>query len=280
MKDEEWLDRLGEMAREDLTLAEDDWTDPRWEDLAGGRLSPEEEEKLLAEVESLPGGPQAVETFRPLAPGFERRVLDRMRTPPPEEVASVEPFEALSPGRRWGGRRFVPALAAAAGLVLAVGLSQLGGDGEAPTPGGPGEPLPGYRLEVSGVSAIRSAEASGHRLQVGKRFSLLLRPERDVAVPVAALFFVRGPGGQWREWELADTAAETGPGGSVRVSTVLDSSLAAGLRPLAVAIGASEALPPVHRVLEILAEGRAVAPGEWVLLRQDVDVEVPEEPDG
>lgn len=290
MKNEDLLPDLGRVARNDVVLGDDPWPDPRWDDLAAGDLSAAEEKRLRAETMALPGGERAWEGFKPFAEGFEHRVLRRVQEsrvgeagaePAASEPVANAPTIADSavvpllprrsrPRPAW----LAPTLAAAAALVAMVGWWQLDTRRDIPrdTPH-PGlvEPLPAYSLEVSGVSTMRSDPRDSVFLR-GKRFTLVLRPEREVDAPVAVYFFIRGADGGWREWQLVKDALEGDAKGSFRVSAVLDSSLEVGGHIVALAVGAADSLPTTGEILGILADGgESPSPGWW-LLRREIEV--------
>lgn len=274
--DDNLLRELGRLAREDLPLADGPIPDPRWDALARGMLSDEEQEDLRVEAAASPDGGRLWEAFRPFAVGFEGRVLKRIdETRLATDDADVVPFPAAAPtpSPRW--RRYSPTLALAAVLLLAVGLWRFGGERAAVAP------IPRYELRMEGVGATRSTsgeENAASRLVPGKRFTILLRPERDVSGPVLARVFARGADGAWREWGLARDALETAPNGSLRLSAVLDASLDPGLRSLAFAVGLADALPSAARLLEDLAAGEGASGEGWTWYYAEVEVAVPEEP--
>lgn len=78
MNDDELLRRLAEAAREE-ERAERDRLDPRWDGLAAGRLSEEDEAALRRRAEESMEARQALETFSPFGDDFRARVVRAAR---------------------------------------------------------------------------------------------------------------------------------------------------------------------------------------------------------
>jgi hypothetical protein len=78
MNDDELLRRLAEAAREE-ERAERDRLDPRWGELAAGRLSGEDEAALRRQAEESMEARQALEAFTPLGADFRARMVREAR---------------------------------------------------------------------------------------------------------------------------------------------------------------------------------------------------------
>lgn len=191
------LDRLGRLAR-DEAQRDEEALDARWDALARGDLTPEEEEDLRRE------DPEAYEMFRPLDEGFRSDVADRVRrsrsSEPRPSSGNVVPFHRR--GSTWVG------LVAAAVVVFFVML-----------PLGPSDPgaLPPYSVIVEGGSqSLRSDEPAStsddravRRLARGDRLEVLLRPETGVGeggVEANAYFLPTDGGAPRNVTDLLDVA--------------------------------------------------------------------------
>ena len=96
MHDDELLRRLGETAR-DEEREERERLDPRWDELAAGRLPAEEAAALRREAEETMEGRETAEAFSPLGAEFRARVVREARallgTPAPAMTSAPEPSE-------------------------------------------------------------------------------------------------------------------------------------------------------------------------------------------
>src|SRR5687768_15946406 len=84
MNEERLLRELGHLAKEE-ERTERARLDERWDRLAAGTLSAEEEAELLALAETSPEAREAWEAFRPLGPEFQARVVEKIAAELPEE---------------------------------------------------------------------------------------------------------------------------------------------------------------------------------------------------
>lgn len=118
MNKDRLLGKLGDLARQEGE-AEKARLDERWDRLAAGTLTPEEEAELKALAESSPEIPEAYEAFRPLGADFQARMVSKInaeRHPVPQPVPP-DPRPRPLPFRRievWLGA----AAAVAAGVVF------------------------------------------------------------------------------------------------------------------------------------------------------------------
>ncbi|HEY8211969.1 MAG TPA: hypothetical protein VIG99_31020 [Myxococcaceae bacterium] len=184
------LDLVRDAARE-----RDPMADPRWDALARGALSSEEEAELRRK------DPEAFEALRPLDAAAQARMVSGA-------------VEALLPAPRTAKviplmRRRLPVaiLAAAAAVVLAVWL------------GRPAGPLPAYELALAGgereVRSGSSPEAPVPRLDAPQsRLEVRLRPAAEVQGDVAWRCALEGEGGR-RPWSPAGAVK---PGGTVVIA--------------------------------------------------------------
>ncbi len=244
-------------ALSDLVRSEDPWRDPRLDDLAAGRLSPDQEQALLREL-----GPNApmLDAFRPFEAGFKADLADKI-------AASMRASPAASAR---GGVRFLPrravvlggaaaTLAAAAALILLLRP-------HAP----PDDPVPPYELVMlGGDNIVRSApetrQARTARLAPGSRLEVRLRPGHRVQGSVA----LRGAvvrGADIRPWL---PVTEVDPSGAIRVAGTreqLFAGLPDGEWTVVVAVGREHALPA--DVIELVRNQPSV-PGDDASVRYE-----------
>jgi hypothetical protein len=224
-EDDSLLRELGAWAR-DRARQENEQLDERWDRLAAGSLSPEEEAELRAEAEGSAGGTAALAAFQPLGAEAEARILAQIRaqrmaerpavaTPRPV-VASppAAPAKNVLPFRRravvWGGGL---GLAAAAVLVAVLNLP------------GSSAPLPSYVAELKGNRSARGpsgTEAPGiPTFSPGARFELVLRPAEAVKGNVALrCLLVAAGGGPPRPFPACDDVKRSDDGSLLVTGTV------------------------------------------------------------
>ena len=87
MSEDRLLRDLGHLAKEEEG-AEKSRLDERWDRLAAGTLTAEEEAELLALAETSPEAREAWEAFRPLGPEFQARVVEKIAA----ELSKKEPW--------------------------------------------------------------------------------------------------------------------------------------------------------------------------------------------
>ncbi len=176
------LRELGDLARSEST-AEEARFDDRWDRLAAGTLTAEEEAELKALAESSPENQEAYEAFRPLGAEFQARVVSAIqseqaeraaeeRQPKPQETRPrVLPFRPLI--RRvelWVGS----AAAVAAGVFFMVRPPMLGGYGA--------ELEGGFRKERGGETATPNEKRV---FTPGAPFRLEVKPKQSLEHPGA-----------------------------------------------------------------------------------------------
>jgi hypothetical protein len=169
--DDFWIRELAQVNR-DNQAEERTGLAERWDRLASGDLSPEEDAELRALAETSDEAREAYEAFRPLGSDFQASVVRAIREQgfaPQTEAAPVEPAGKLLLFQRRAVRfaswSAVAAAAAAAMVVLLVR---------------PGTPLPGYAItEASGVRTSRGEEHEPAKIPVFApgAFHLVLTPD-------------------------------------------------------------------------------------------------------
>lgn len=274
MNDDELLRRLAETAREE-ERDERDRVDPRWDELAAGRLSAEDEAALRRRAEESMEEKQALEAFTPLGADFRARAVRAAReqigppAKPAEDAAAADPGPAVRPfrlperERRWPVRWAAAAALAAALLVLVL------------WPDAERGPLPGYQAMLTGtVRTERGPGAEGAEgsaapawpetasFAPGNRFELVLRPESAIEGPLEVRTF-RQTAGSLVPWPLPSEIAE---GGAVRLAGTVgrDVELPPGESTLVAVVGRRGALPAADVLLARLGEsGHAGDRGWW-----------------
>lgn len=279
MRDDELLDALTKVARENDPLA-----DPRWERLAEGSLSEDDERDLVALAAQSDEAREMYEAFRPLDAAARERIAAKLlagiekEQPPPDEPAprpsDEVPIEGAKPPQHvqskgtatpppraraglWSRVGFV----AAGALAVAAMLAIRAGDGN--------RPVPAYSLDMTGGDKIsrRAEDAKGGVpvLGPGSQLSLTLRPDKNVegAIEVRAFLLQNG---RARAWPVQ---AEVAANGAVLVKGTRDTLFAGvptGEWEMVLAVGRSSALPRVETIMS----PSACADGRCVILRNRV----------
>jgi len=200
--EDRWLRELGELARQD-DEADRVRFDERWDRLAAGALTAEEEAELVALAASSPEGAEAHEAFRPLGADFQARMVAKARA----ELAGapqddpVEPPNPVLPFRRVVRRVEVwlgGAAAVAASLLFLLRVPAL-------------PPLPGYEFASLVVpSEYRGAES--HTAAPGSLVELSVRPLTAVRGEVKAQAFLACTGGKLHPWQPPPSPDNTSKG--------------------------------------------------------------------
>src|SRR5215218_2805744 len=99
MSEDRLLRELGHRAREEEEAAKARFNE-RWDRLAAGTLTAEEEAELLALAETFPEDREAYEAFRPLGADFQARVVEAATAELPKPKSTLLPFR---PAARIGG---------------------------------------------------------------------------------------------------------------------------------------------------------------------------------
>lgn len=194
MKNDQLLRDLGDLARQERE-AEKARLDDRWDLLAAGTLTPEEEAELKALAASSPEAREAYEAFHPLGAGFQARVVSAIQAERAGDAPQVETQETRSrvlPFRRavrrievWVGT----AAAVAAGVFFFLRTP-------AALP-----PLPGYELASLAVPSDYRGSGS-HTASPGSLVTLTIRPQTAVKGRVEAQGFLSCGGRDLRPWKL------------------------------------------------------------------------------
>jgi hypothetical protein len=250
---------LHELAR--LERAEDetgrDRLDERWDRLAAGTLTAEEEAELRALAETSPEAREAYEAFRPLGAAFQARVVDALAA------------ETRTPGSRVllfrrNSIRLGAGLAAAAAVAAAL-LIFLRGPSSQP-------PMPVYTAELTGgTKAFRGEEGPSKGPQVfvpGSLLTITASPEQNVKPVEARSFFVRGRELVSLKPEVADVT------GAVRLRGTLGTEirLSPGDWRAWIVVGRPGGIPPMNELLKELRAGRT-RHRSWQAVSQDLRVE-------
>jgi hypothetical protein len=216
------LRELGDLARSE-TKAEEARFGDRWNHLAEGTLTAEEEAELKALAASSPEDREAFEAFRPLGADFQARVVSAINAERAKPAAAPqpepqEPLPRVLPFRRIVRRAEVwvgLAAAAAAGVFFMVT---------------PASPLPGYEASLTGgFKANRGVETAPPPqkpvLTPGSPFTLEVRPKESLDHPgkVKPIAFLSSGAGREDLSPLPDleNKFETGENGSVRLNATM-----------------------------------------------------------
>jgi hypothetical protein len=262
MSEDRILRELGHLAKEEGET-EKARLDERWDRLAAGTLTPEEDAELRALAAASPEAREAYEAFRPLGAEFQARVVneiageiekDKPETEPPQTRARLLPFRPATL-RRAG---WLTAAAAAAGLFLLLrGPATL--------------PLPEYRAELSGgIKTFRGEESPASGPPVFLRSSTLtvvVRPRHPVKGEVIAFSFL-ARGDQWMPWQSALESQN----GSVRIRGELYPWLQPGVWRLWVVVGRPGKLPPSAHDAEAEIRAGRIRHEQWQAVYTDLRI--------
>jgi hypothetical protein len=269
MTEDRLLNDLGDLARREEE-AERAGLDERWDRLAAGTLTAEEEAELRALAASSPAAREAYEAFRPLGADFQARVVGAIKTeqPEPRKPAHTESRSRFRSFRRDPGRLEVwlgAAAAVAAVLVFLVrGLTAL-------------PPLPVYTADLEGgTQAFRGEPASSSDPQVFVPDSLLtleVRPQQPVEGPVEVRGFLAPAAGAG---EIVPWQPETGfevAGGSVRLRGTVgrEIQLPPGTWRLWIVVGRPGEVPGESEIVDALLSGRT-RQEDWQAISADLRV--------
>jgi hypothetical protein len=244
MSEDRILSELGHLAKEERE-AERARLDERWDRMAAGTLTPEEEAELRALAESSPEARETYEAFHPLGPEFQARIVDTLAAGIDKPEPKIEPEKRrprLLPFRPATLRsvRWVTAAAAAAGLFLLLRGPALG------------PPLPVYTAAkpAGGIQVFRGEENPDRVFTPGSQLMLVVKPQHAVTGEVEAQAFL-ARGDEWISWRPEIKIAESG---SVRLQGELGREIQPGDWKVWVAVGRPGDLPSLD---ELQAEVRA-----------------------
>jgi len=274
MSEDELLRNLGQVAREQAGR-ERLFLDERWDRLAAGTLSAEEDAELRRLAETSDEARVAYEAFRPLGAAFharivakiaERRAVEEANEAVPRRVipASVplrvvpapvprpKPFRL----RTWGS---TAAAMAATWAALLFGTPQ----------------FPMLTLAVAGGARLMRGEAAETPTWApGDPFQAIVSPTTAFAHvwPLRTrVYLLRGA-----EIRPVEAHAEVEPGGVVKVTGTLDRDLPAGTWTLWVVVGRWGTLPGAAK-LGTLSAAHPQNDRHWVAMPQTLNVR-PREP--
>lgn len=185
---------LGDLARSE---AEEAHFDDRWDRLAAGTLTADEEAELKALAESSPEAREIYEAFRPLGADFQARVVKEIQkeqaryTPPPLPLPDP-PLLPVLPFLRRAVRRVETWVGVAAAVAAGVFFMMRG----------PAlSPLPGYGLDHVGVQ-LGFRGSNSDTATPGSLVTFTLRPETTVTGKVETRGFLSCAEGDLRPWPL------------------------------------------------------------------------------
>jgi hypothetical protein len=268
MSEDPLLRELGRLAQEEKE-AEDARRDERWDRLAAGTLSAEEDAALRALAAMSPAAREAYEAFRPLGAEFQARVVEKLagelrrgerEVGPPEPRPRLLPFRPAS----WRFAGWLGAAAvAASGLLLVV-------RGPASMP-----PLPLYSAELRGeIRTQRGAPgpAAGPRqFGPGSRLSLVVSPDRFVAGEVEARALLER-GAEIVPWQQAPRLDISAQGAVLLRGTIGEEiRLRPGPSRVWIVVGQRGKIPPDSELVTALHAGR-LRHRHWQAVSADVSV--------
>ena len=209
MNEDRLLGELGDLARQEGE-AEKARFDERWDRLAAGTLTAEEEAELKALADSSPEMREAYEVFRPLGADFQARVVSKInaqRTAEAEEPVPPVPPPPVLPFYRRAARRIEVWVGAAAAAAAALFIL---------VPGPALPPLPLYAFDtLHGNQTVRGSQpgpASGMPVfDPDSPLTFVVRPPHPVTTPVAAKSFL-AQGAELLAWQ----PGKAGAGGTFR----------------------------------------------------------------
>ncbi|MFL6203531.1 MAG: hypothetical protein ACJ76J_30560 [Thermoanaerobaculia bacterium] len=248
---------MGHLAKEEEE-AEKARLDERWDRLAAGTLTAEEEAELRALAETSPEAREAWEAFRPLGPEFQARVVEKIAaelSKPKKKESWWDWLLSFLPAVRFAGWATSAAAAAAVLVVLARPA-----------------PLPDYQIAVTGgSSAMRGEQQETVRaFALGDRIEVHLRPETASRGKLEAqLFLLRE--GELRRLDTKNTIED----GSVRMNALLERSFPVGTWTLWAVVGRPGDLPDPAQ-LKSLAAREEIRRRNWVAIPWNIRIRSPD----
>lgn len=247
-QDDQLLRQLGELAREEPGSGPPG-LDERWERLAAGTLSAEEEAELRRLAETSEEARAAYEAFRPLGEDYQAGVVRAIREQAARRARPAGRVVPFRPALRRVAAWSAAAAAAAAAVVLLLVR--------------PAPPLPGYTLaELSGgTRPMRDGVPELPDFAPSDRVQATVRPDTEVVRAgwlAVRCFLVRG-----REVRPLDVKSQLDRSGSVRVIGTLDRDLPPGEWTLWIVVGRRGKLPGEDALRAAPKDARIHQP-EWV----------------
>ena len=258
MNKDRLLGELGDLARREGE-AEKDRLDERWDRLAAGVLTGEEEAELKALAATSPEARGAYEAFRPLGADFQARMVSAIQAPrpePPETRFRFLPFRRVA--RRaeiWVG--LTAAVAAGAFFLVRTPV---------PLP-----PLPGYELVSLEVSSDYRGSGSPTAAP-GSPVTLTVSPRTAVAGEVEARGFLSCAGEGLHPWRSPSSVRVIGKGTVIFSSTLPE---AAPPGPCAIWIVVARKGKAPENLLSELRTGRTEG-GDWQAVPATLEVHRPQ----
>lgn len=252
MNEDRLLRELGHLAKEE-DGAERARFDERWDRLAAGTLTAEEEAELRALAETSPEAREAWEAFRPLGPEFQARVVEKIAAGQRKKGwwARILPFP---PAARIGG--WVTTAAAAAAVLFVVLRPS---------------PLPEYQIASlsGGTSATRGepAEIPVRAFAPGDPIEVVLHPEGKSSGSLEAQLFLQGSD-ELRHLKTRSVIAD----GDVKIKGSLDPDLQAGTWTLWAVVGRPGDLPDPAELRSLAARGE-IRQRDWVAVPKNVRIQ-------
>ena len=254
MSEDRILRELGHLAKEEKE-AEQARLDERWDRMAAGTLTPEEDAELRALAESSPEAREAYEAFRPLGPEFQAWMVNKIAgeiEPQPfwDRLLRLLPFPP--PTLRFAGW-LTAAGTVAASLFLLLGRVSMA-------------PLPVYEIAdlSGGVKTFRGETGPSTGPEIfapGDPFKVILRP-RTAGIGKgleAQCFLLRG-----RELRSLDVLSQIDPAsGSVKLKGSFGRDLQPGIWTLLAVVGRQGELPNAADLRDFAARG-TIRQRDWV----------------
>lgn len=267
MRDDEMLDALAKVAREDDPIA-----DPRWEQLTEGTLSERDRAELAALAETSERAKRAHAAFRPLDDAARARMtaslLAAVAKEKPTSASNDEVPIAGAPPPQIGSSPAPAPKARARGLWLAMAAAIAGIGIYVATLSPHGQDLPAYAMVVTGGE--KSSRAPGEppktpELGPESRLEITLRPTVPAKGPIEVrAFLLRN--GEARPWAPAVKVAEGGAAQVAGAKEVLFAGIEAGAWEMVLAIGRPESLPSAAAI----TGGSACADKRCTVLRHPI----------
>lgn len=258
MSEDRLLRELGHLAKEEEG-AEKARLDERWDRLAAGTLTAEEEAGLRALAETSPEAREAWEAFRPLGPEFQARMVEKIAAELPKKEPWWRWLLSFLPAGRIGGWATA---AAAAAAVLVVLLR-------------PSAPLPDYQIAsvTGGSSAMRGEQAEGPvpAFAPGDIIKVVLHPTESLRqARLETQIFLR----QGEELRLLEAQSdEIDSGGAVKMKGSIARDLRPGTWTLWAVVGRPGDLPDPAELQVLTARG-AVRGRDWVAVAKEIRIQL------
>ncbi len=267
MNEDRLLRDLADQARRDEE-AEPARFDERWDRLASGTLTAEEDAELKALAASSPESREAYEAFRPLGADFQARVLSAIQA---EKTAAApraelpEPRPRVLPFRR-AVRRVEVWLGTAAAVAAGVFLF-LRSPAALP-------PLSGYALTHEVQSKYRGSDSQ--TATPGSLVKLKVLPDTAVKGAVDTQGFLSCGGGDLRPWQLKPSPDHPGNGVVIYLQGTLDKGTPPGSCEIWIVVSRPDKAPR-----DFPAEwraGRRTGNADWQAVHEKLPVKASSEP--